>query len=159
MGGRVRCSKVRAENLSESNEEEMEIGDVPALVKWHMSTTVTPKERTQDSTIWWRQFPWHFYLGEGPSVRRGKHLQKGHEKPDQGEVKSDKCCSLLEMLLTDTWHCPVLITGRRGMRGRPWWRPETDNITKITNRQIPRLPWRPSSRWRSLGKEGLDKFS
>ena len=113
----------------------MEIGDVPALVKWHMSTTVTPKERTQDSTIWWRQFPWHFYLGEGPSVRRGKHLQKGHEKPDQGEVKSDKCCSLLEMLLTDTWHCPVLITGRRGMRGRPWWRPERDNITKITNRQ------------------------
>ena len=109
-------------------------------------------------TIWWRQFPWHFYLGEGPSVRRGKHLQKGHEKPDQGEVKSDKCCSLLEMLLTDTWHCPVLITGRRGMRGRTWW-PETDNITKITNRQIPRLPWRPSSRWRSLGKEGLDKFS
>ena len=108
-------------------------------------------------TIWWRQFPWHFYLGEGPSVRRGKHLQKGHEKPDQGEVKSDKCCSLLEMLLTDTWHCPVLITGRRGMRGRTWW-PETDNITKITNRQIPRLPWRPSSRWRSLGKEGLDKF-
>ena len=109
-------------------------------------------------TIWWRQFPWHFYLGEGPSVRRGKHLQKGHEKPDQGEVKSDKCCSLLEMLLTDTWHCPVLITGRRGVRGRPWW-PETNNITKITNRQIPRLPWRPSSRWRSLGKEGLDKFS
>ena len=108
-------------------------------------------------TIWWRQFPWHFYLGEGPSVRRGKHLQKGHEKPDQGEVKSDKCCSLLEMLLTDTWHCPVLITGRRGVRGRPWW-PETNNITKITNRQIPRLPWRPSSRWRSLGKEGLDKF-
>ena len=110
-------------------------------------------------TIWWRQFPWHFYLGGEPSVRRGKHLQKGHEKPDQGEVKSDKCCSLLEMLLTDTWHCPVLITGRRGMRGRPWWRPETDNITKMTNRQIPRLPWRPSSRWRSLGKEGLDKFS
>ena len=50
MGGRVRCSKVRAENLSESNEEEMEIGDVPALVKWHMSTTVTPKERKQDFT-------------------------------------------------------------------------------------------------------------
>ena len=61
-------------------------------------------------------------------MRRGKHLQKGHEKPDQGEVKSDKCCSLLEMLLTNTWHCPVLITGRRRVRGWTWW-PETGNIT------------------------------
>ena len=99
-----------------------------------MSTTVTPKEGTQDSADrnLVETIPMALLFGEGPSVRRGKHLQKGHEKPDQGEVKSDKCCSLLEMLLTDTWHCPVLITGRRGVRGRTWW-PETDNITKITN--------------------------
>ena len=104
-------------------------------------------------TIWWRQFPWHFYLGEGPSVRREKHLQKGHEKPNQGEVKSDKCCSLLKMLLTDTWHCPVLITGRRGVRGRTWW-PETNNITKITNDKIQDYPGGRAPGGGPLGKKG-----
>ena len=86
-------------------------------------------------------------------MRRGKHLQKGHDNPDQGEVKSDKCCSLLEMLLTDTWHCPVLITGRRRVRGWTWW-PETDNITNITNRQIQYYPGGRAPGGGPFGKKG-----
>ena len=38
------------------------------------------------------------------------------------------------MPLTDNWHCPVLITGRRRVRGWTWWRPETDNITNKDNK-------------------------
>ena len=42
--------------------------------------------------------------------------------------KSTGFCTEMEMLLTDAWHCPILIAGRWWMCRRTWWRPATTKV-------------------------------